>query len=160
MEKLSYFNDLLVRLEEILYHELSGCARPKVELVGIDFLQSKKITGKTVEEIIENCIKEIEAAGLVKKIKYSVHGFGVLLKLEIKGCVHIPKEIKLKQDGVEPYLCPIANMILDRIIELAKYETTYTANMNIDVTKEECVVKCAIYETIDKIGQVSDWTKI
>lgn len=160
MEKLSYFNDLLVRLEEIFYHELSGCARPKVELVGIDFLQSKNIKGKTVEEVIENCIKEIKAAGLVKHMEYSIHGFGVLLKLNIKGCVHMPKEIKLKQDGVEPYLCPIANMILDRILELVKYETTYTADMKIDENKNECVVKCAIYETIDKIGQVSDWTEI
>lgn len=160
MEKVSYFNDLLVRLEEIFYHELSGCARPKVELVGIDFLQAKGIEGENVNELIENCIKEIEANGLVEKMTYSIHGLGVLLKLEIRGCIHMPKEVKLQANGIEPYLCPIANMILDRILEVAKYETTYTADMKIDGAKNECVVKCAIYETMDKIGQVSDWTKI
>lgn len=30
-EKIAYFNDLLVRLEEIFYHELSGMTHPKVE---------------------------------------------------------------------------------------------------------------------------------
>jgi len=160
MDKISYFNDMLVRFEEIFYHELSGCAQPKVEFVGTDFLQSKKIEGDTVEKVVENCIKEITAAGLVEDITYSIHGFGVLLKLNMKGCIHMPKEIKLKKDGVHPYLCPIANMILDQILEILNYAGVYTAEMKIEENKGECIVKCAIYENVDKIGQVSDWTKI
>ena len=36
-EKIAYFNDLLVRFEEIFYHELSGMTHPKVlERGGID----------------------------------------------------------------------------------------------------------------------------
>jgi hypothetical protein len=57
-------------------------------------------------------------------------------------------------------MCPIANMIGDRIIEILGYETTYMAEMNIDENKGKCIVKYAIFENIDKIGQVSDWTKI
>jgi hypothetical protein len=34
------------------------------------------------------------------------------------------------------------------------------AEMNIDENKGKCIVKYAIFENIDKIGQVSDWTKI
>jgi len=154
-----YFNDLLYRLEEIFYHELSACCRPKSEFVGVDFLRSKKVEGKTVEELIENCIKEIKASGLVKDMTYALHGYGICLVLQIKGCIHMQKEVKLKKENIEPYCCPIANMILDRIIEVLHYLTTYTAEIKVEENKEECKLKCAIYETIDKIGQVSDWTK-
>ena len=160
MDEIPYFNDLLVRFEEIFFHELSECSRPKVEFIGTDFLKSKDINGNTVEQVVESCIKEIKANGLVTDISYSIHGSGVLLKLDIKGCIHISKEVKLKKEGVEPYLCPIANMILDQIIEKLNYLTTYTAEMHTDENKGECVIKCAMYENSDKIGVVSDWTKL
>ncbi len=160
MDNITYFNDMLVRFEEIFFHELSECARPKVEFIGTDFLKSKEIEGDTIGKVLDNCVKEIKAAGLVKDMSYSIHGFGILLKIDVKGCIHLPKEIKLEKDGVKPYLCPITNMILDRIIEILNYEAVYTAEMKIDKSKGECTVKCAIYENVDKIGQVSDWTKI
>ena len=150
---------MLVRLEELLYHELSGCAAWKVELVGIDFIQSKKIEGNTEEEVINNCIKEITADGLVKSITYSIGGKGILLNLKMKNCIHLPKEVKLKKDNINPYICPIANMIMDQLIEKLKYETTFLAKLDINERTGECKVKCAIYETPDKIGLVSDWGK-
>ena len=159
MDKVEYFNDMLVRLEELLYHGLSGCAAWKVELVGIDFIQSKNIQGDTEEEVINNCIKEITANGLVKSMTYSICGKGILLNLKMKDCIHLPKEVRLNKDRINPYLCPIANMILDQLIEKLKYETTYLAKLNIDEKAGECTVKCAIYETADKIGVVSDWSE-
>jgi hypothetical protein len=157
MNQVEYFNDMLVRLEELLYHELSGCAAWKVELVGIDFIQSKKIKGNTEEEVINHCIKEIMGEGLVKSMTYSIGGRGILLSLKMKDCVHLPKEIRLKNDKIKPYICPIANMILDQLIEKLKYETTYLAKLDFDGETGECKVKCAIYKTPDKIGVVSDW---
>jgi hypothetical protein len=50
-------------------------------------------------------------------------------------------------------------MILDQLIEKLKYETTYLAKLDFNETTRECKVKCAIYETPDKIGLVSDWSK-
>jgi len=160
MYDVSYFNDLLARMEEIFFHELSECSKPKVELVGIDFLRSKKIEGDTVEQVIESCIGHVMKEGLVKDISYSIHGFGILLKLVMKGCIHLPKEVRLEEDGVEPYSCPIANMILDRLVELLHYHGVYVAAMKVDHHKGECVVKCAIYENVEKIGQVSDWVNV
>lgn len=159
MDRVEYFNEMLVRLEELLFHELSGCAAWKVELVGVDFIQSKKIDGKTEEEIIRNCMKEITGNGLVEEMAFSIGGKGVLLNLKMKGCIHLPKESRLKKDGVAPYICPIANMILDQLIEKLKYETTYLAKLNINEAAGECRVKCAIYKTPEMIGVVSDWTK-
>jgi hypothetical protein len=159
MDKVEHFNDMLVRLEELLYHELSGCAAWKVELVGIDFIQSKKIKGNTEEEVINNCIREITGGGLVKSMTYSIGGKGILLNLKMKDCIHLPKEVRLKRDRINPYICPIANMIMDQLIEKLNYETTYLAKLDFDEKKRECKVKCAIYETPDKIGEVSDWSK-
>jgi len=159
MDRVEYFNDMLVRLEELLYHELSGCAAWKVELVGVDFIQSKKVEGKTEDEIINRCIKEITGSGLVKSMTFSIGGEGILLNLKMKDCIHLPKEARLKKDGITPYICPIANMILDQLIEKLKYETTYLAKLDIHEETGECRVKCAIYETPDKIGVVSDWSE-
>jgi len=50
-------------------------------------------------------------------------------------------------------------MILDQILEKMNYLTTYTAEIEVHENKDECTLKCAIYESVDKIGQVSDWTK-
>jgi len=161
MDEIAYCNDLLVRFEEIFFHELSQInARCKVELIGSDFLNNKNIEGNTIEELVQSCIKEIKKNGLVEDMTGKVAGKGVLLKLNMKGCIHLPKEAKLKKDGVEPYLCPIANMISEQIISKLNYLTTYTAGLHVDTDKGECVIKCAIYETVDKIGQVSDWNKV
>jgi hypothetical protein len=165
-EKTTYFNDLLVRMEEIFYHELSGMVHPKVEYVGTDFLKSKNIKGNTVEEVIDNCIAEIKKGGLVEDITYSRAGEGILLILKIKNCIHIPMEAKLQyglknEGGVAPYMCPIANMILDRILEVLHFQMVYNASIeNIDAENGECTMKCVIYESVEKIGQVGDWKNL
>ncbi|MBU2497730.1 MAG: hypothetical protein KKE57_02405, partial [Proteobacteria bacterium] len=155
--KMGYCNDMLVRLEELLFHELSGCAAWKVELIGVDFIQGKDIKGRTPDEVIQNCIQEIRAAGLVKDMAYQVGGRGIKLELKMKGCAHLPKEARLRRDGVEPYICPIANMVMDQLIEKLNYDTTYLAELRIDEKAGECGVLCAIYEDESKIGLVCDW---
>ena len=159
MNEIQYCNELLVRLEELFYQELSGCAAWKTELVGIDFIQAKNIQGSTQEEVIENCIAEIKAAGLVEELEYSIGGKGVKLEVKIKGCVHMPKEAILRQKGVKPYICPINNMILDQLIEKLGFETTYVAELAIDEEANACRILSAIYEDESKIGTVCDWQK-
>ena len=159
MDRTEYFNDMIYRLEELLYHELSGMAAWKVEFVGTDFIQSKDIKGDNEREVIENTIKEITGAGLVKDMTYAIGGKGVMLKLTMKGCIHLPKEIKLKKDKIEPFVCPITYMALDQLIEKLGYETTYLADLDIDENAGKCIATCAIYETSEKIGLVCDWSE-
>ena len=159
MEGIVHMNQCLARLEALLLQELAWEASWKVDMIGVDFLQSKKIEGDTVEKVVESCIREIKAAGIAREIGYSVGGLGILLTLRVEGCVHIPMEAKLKKDGVKPFICPIANMILDRILELLKYVSYFVADLKIDESEEKCVVRCAVYENEDKIGLVSDWSK-
>ena len=160
MDNIAYCNDLLVRFEEIFYHELSQInARCKVELVGSDFLNDKNIKGDTIEELVENCVAEIKKDGLVQEMSGKIGGKGILLKLNMKGCVHLPKEARLKEEGIEPYMCPIANMISEQVISKLGYMTTYSAGMHVDNDKGECVIYCAVYKDMDSIGVVSDWSK-
>ncbi len=159
MDKAAYYNDMMARMEELFYHELSDCACWKTELVGVDFIQSKNIQGDTREEIIENCIKEITSEGLVEEMGYAIGGKEILLKLTMKGCMHLPKEAMLKKRGILVYNCPLTNMILDQLIEKLNFETTYIADIAVDENTGVCKVKAAIYETPDMIGVVSDWTK-
>lgn len=158
MDKTAYFNDLMARTEELFYHELSDCAAWKTEFIGVDFIQSKAIAGDTPAAIIENCIKEIAAAGLVESASYSIGGESILLYLKVRGCIHVPKEVKLQKGGIKPYNCPIVNMILDQLIEKLNFATTYVADLEVDGDKGECSVKCAIFETADKVGNVCDWS--
>lgn len=157
MNEKEYYNDLMVRMEELFYHELSDCAAFKVELVGVDFIQSRDIKGDTAEEVVQNCIREIKEAGFVKEIGYDISGMGIKFELRISGCVHLPKEAKLRKNGVKPYICPIANMFLDQLIEKLGYETTYIASIESDEQSGECKIWSAIYETEEQIGQVCNW---
>jgi hypothetical protein len=159
MDKVKYLNDMVVRLEELMFQELSGMCCWKVEFVGVDLIRSKQIEGKTVDEVVQSCSKEIVAEGIAKDISYKVGGKGVMLKLKMKDCIHLPKEAQLKKDGVAPYICPIANMILDQIHEKLHYETSYLAKLATDENKKECIAYAAIYETPEKIAEVSDWLK-
>jgi hypothetical protein len=161
MDSQRYFNQLLFRMEEVFYHELSDCAPWKTELVGIDFIQAQDIRGTNEREIIESCIRSIEAAGLAERIEYSISGRDILLKLTIKGCSMMHKEVLLRKGGIKPYNCPITNMILDQLIEKLGYCTTYVAELDVpdDAGAQPCRVKAAIYATPEKIGAVSDWSE-
>ncbi len=157
---LSYLNDSLALYEETLWHELGGIAGAKGDMVGVSFIRSQNIIGNTTEDIIGNCIKAIVKNGIAEEIKYVLGGKGICLKLRVKGCCHLPAATKVKNDGIKPYMCPIVNMIVDRLIEQLGYETAYVADLEVDEGSKQCQLICAIYENIDKIGQVSDWTKI
>ena len=158
MDKTAYFNALMARTEELFYHELSDCAGWKTEFIGVDFIRSKDIRGDSASEIIESCIREISEAGLVKEASYSIGGQEILLFLKVKGCIHVAKEAMLMKGGITPYNCPIVNMILDQLIEKLNFESTYVAELDVNPATNECSVKCAIFETADKIGNVCDWS--
>ena len=159
MDKTRYFNQLLYRMEEVFYHELSDCAFVKTEFAGIDFIQTQNVQGNNEDEIIRACIERIKAAGIAEDITYSISGKGILLKLNVKGCQHVLKEQLLREAGIKPYNCIIANMVLDQLIERLNYTTTYVAQLIIDENEQKCGVKAAIYLTPEKVGEISDWSK-
>ena len=159
MDKDAYYNQLLFRMEQLLYHELSDCASWKTELIGTDFIQTHDIEGSSEKEVIDACIDRIKAAGLAKDISYSISGKGILLTLKVSGCPHLLKEKLLRESGIRPYSCLATNMILDQLIEKLGYATTYVADLKVDEECGRCAIRAAIYATPDKIGEISDWSK-
>lgn len=158
-ERDRYYNHLLFRLEQLLYHELSDCASWKTELVGTDFIQTQDIRGSSEQEIIEACIEKLKAAGLAEDIAWKIGGKGILLTLTVAGCPHMLKEQLLRENGIKPYSCLAANMILDQLIEKLGYASTYLADLKVDEQTGKCVIRAAIYATPEKIGEVSDWSR-
>ena len=159
MDRMAYCNDLVARLEELFFHELSDCAGWKTEFIGIDFIQSENIDGDNRNAIIRSCLTAITGAGLAEEGSFAVAGEDILLRLKIKGCVHMGKETRLKERGIKIYNCIIANMINDQLIEKLNYETAYVAAIDVDEKEELCELKIAIFESIEKIGCVSDWSE-
>jgi len=159
MDKTKYCNEVLARVEELMYQELSGMAYWKCEFVGVDFIRSHKIQGSTVPEIVESCAAVMKAEGIVSDVAYKTGGDGVMLKMTVQGCMHHGKEAHVKAEGVRPYICPIANMVLDQIHEKLKYTTSYLTKIAIDEERNRCLLYMALYETPDMIGHVTDWLK-
>lgn len=159
MDKIAYCNDLMARMEELFFHELSDCAGWKTEFLGVDFIHSRGIQGETREQIIESCIRAITRAGLAEEVAYAIAGRDILLCLKVKGCMHLGKEARLKDRGIKVYNCLIANMINDQLIEKLGYETTYVASIDVDEKDAICRLKVAIYATPEKIGCVSNWSE-
>lgn len=159
MDSIKYCNELLARVEALMYQELSGMAHWKCEFVGADFIRAQKIEGTTVEEITESCIKAMKAAGLVSDVTFKTSPDGIMLKLKIKNCIHHEKEVLVEAEGVDPYICPIANMILDQIHEKLNYTTSYKSKQAINKETKQCLIYNALYKTGDQIGQISDWLK-
>ena len=132
MDSIKYCNEVMARIETLMYQELSGMAHWKCEFVGTDFIRSKDIKGNNVSEIVESCVKEMKAAGIVSDVTYKTSPDGLMLKLKVKDCIHHLKEVLVAEEGVDPYICPIANMVLDQIHEKLKYTTSYKAKQSID----------------------------
>jgi len=157
MDQVKYCNEVLARVEELMFQELSGMAYWKCEFVGVDFIRSFDIQGKTVPEIVQSCAKVMQEAGLVSDVAYRTSKDGVMLKLTVRGCMHHGKEAHVKNEGIAPYICPVANMVLDQIHQKLKYETSYLFKDATDPENNRCLLYMALYETGDKIGCVSDW---
>jgi len=159
MDRMSYSNDLLARLEELFFHELSDCAGWKTEFIGVDFIQGQDIAGDNRDDIIRSCLQAMVTKGLIEEGSFAVAGEDILLTLRVKGCVHMGKEVRLKERGIKIYNCIIANMINDQLIEKLNYATAYVAQIEADENENLCQLKVAIYETPEKIGCVSDWSE-
>lgn len=159
MDRMAYCNDLMARMEELFWHELSDCAGWKTEFIGVDFIQSASIEGDNRDDIIRNCLEAITAAGIVEEASFAVAGRDILLRLKVKGCIHMGKEQRLKERGIKIYNCIIANMINDQLIEKLGYETAYIGSIDVDEKNHLCELMIAIYENMDKIGCVSDWNE-
>jgi hypothetical protein len=155
---IAYFNDVLARHEEriVVLTGRTEYARFGFELTGADFVRSRKIEGKTLDELVDNCIKQIIGAGIAKSITYTPSPLPKpegAIKFEVKGCIHFPKEVKLKEDKVTPFICPLGNILSAVILENGKFEMGSVGNRApnaINYETGECSLTGQLCENIDK----------
>ncbi len=125
---LDYVNSIVHDLQKAFWDERGKGARFRVTTVGRDYFLSKclpRIQRKEVEPIIEVIKQVLREEGLVAEVSHQLEE--KLLRVQVRGCLHVPVEQRLVSKGVEPFTCIPANLIvlaieevLDRPVELAE----------------------------------------
>jgi hypothetical protein len=141
----SYFSDVFSSLEKVLYYERGRGAYFRSTMVGTDFIDRRRIEGKTSEEVIENCIKVMRENNIVKDATYQKDKNGTLFTFEMKGCMHLPVEAKLEEEGVPAYICPPTNMILHKIREILDLAVEI-ADITVNQNDGRCVIRVVVFK--------------
>ena len=145
MTDSSYFQDIVSSLEKALYYERGRGGYFRATMVGTDFIDRVQIKGKTSEEVIESCVDVLVENKMIKKATSTKDNSGTFFTFEIEGCLHLPVEARLKEEGVPAFVCPPINMILYKIRELAGLAVEIA---DITVSQEEgrCIVRVVIFK--------------
>ena len=114
-------------------------------MVGTDFIDREQIKGETSEEVIESCVKVLVENKTIKKATSTKDNSGTFFTFEIEGCVHLPVEARLKEEGVPAFVCPPINMILYKIRELA-HLAVEIADIGVSQEKGRCTVRVVIFK--------------
>jgi hypothetical protein len=145
MKESSYFQDIVSALEKALYYERGRGAYFRATMVGADFIEREQIKGETSEEVIESCVKVLVENKTIKKATSTKDNSGTFFTFEIEGCVHLPVEARLKEEGVPAFVCPPTNMILYKIRELA-HLAVEIADISVSQEKGRCTVRVVIFK--------------
>lgn len=145
MKLEAYFNDVVYGLEKALYYERGRGAYFRATMVGVDFIERKKIEGSTPEEVIDKCIEELIESEIIQDATYKRDESGNLFTFEIKGSTHLPIDVKLREEGVPPYVCPPINMILHKIRQLTNLAVEI-ADINVNESEGIHIVNVVVFE--------------
>lgn len=140
-----YFRDIVSSLEKVLYYERGRGAYFRATLVGKDFIDDKRIQGTTSEEVIESCVKVMREKGIVKDASSIKDKNGTLFTFEIEGCMHLPIEARLKEEGVPTYICPPVNMILYKIREILDLAVEI-ADITVNQEDGRCTIRVVVFK--------------
>jgi hypothetical protein len=114
-------------------------------MVGTDFINRKNIKGKKAEEAIESCIKVLREDKVLKKASYKKEKNGTLFTFEMEGCIHLPVEALLNQEGVPAFICPPANMILYKIREMTDLAVEI-ADIKVNQEDKKCIIRVVVFK--------------
>jgi hypothetical protein len=140
-----YFRDVVSSLEKVLYYERGRGSYFRATMIGKDFIDRERIEGKTSEEVIESCFKVMREKNFMKAARYQKDKNGTLFTFEIKGCMHLPIEAKLEEEGVPPYICPPINMTLCKVRENMDLAVEI-ADVTVNQEDERCLIKVVVFE--------------
>ena len=140
-----YFRDIVSALEKALYYERGRGSYFRATLIGKDFIDRKNIKGSTAEEVIESCVKVMREDNMMKNASYKKDENGALFTFEMEGCIHLPVEAMLKEEGVPTYICPPVNMILYKIREMIDLAVEI-ADITVNQDAGRCVIRVVVFK--------------
>ena len=125
---LDYANDLLFEMEKAFWDERGKGARFRMTTVGREYYKNKVLPlfqSSELEHILSTIQEVLQGEGIVGKVSYNQDDR--MLRVSIEGCVHRKIEDRMVAQGIEPFTCMPANLIvlaieekLDRPVELAE----------------------------------------
>jgi len=125
---LEYVNSIVYDLQKAFWDERGKGARFRTTNVGRDFFLKKclpRIKSQDVETIVGTIEQILKEEGIVSSISHELEDR--LLRFRMQGYLHEEADQKLIDQGVEPFTCIPANLVvlaieevLDRPTELAE----------------------------------------
>ena len=141
----TYFQDTFSALAKALYYERGRGAYFRATMVGRDYIDRMEIKGNTSEKVIENCVKFLVEKDIVEKAAYKKDESDTFFTFEIKGCIHLPVEARLKEQGVPAFVCPPINIILHKIRQLIGLAVEI-ADITVNQEEGTCIVRVVIFK--------------
>jgi len=125
---IDYVNNLMYELEKAFWDERGEGARFRTTTIGRQYFNDKLLPllkSDDVEQILRTIEEVLTGEGILAKVSFSLEER--LLRVEVKGCIHIQVEERMLEKDIEPFTCVPANLIalaieekLDVPIELAE----------------------------------------
>ena len=125
---IDYVNNLIYELEKAFWDERGEGARFRTTTIGRQYFNDKLLPllkSDDVEQILRTIEEVLTGEGILAKVSFSLEER--LLRVEVKGCIHIQVEERMLEKDIEPFTCVPANLIalaieekLDVPIELAE----------------------------------------
>jgi len=141
----TYFQDTFSALVKALYYERGRGAYFRATMVGRDYIDRIEINGNTSEKVIENCIKFLVKKDIIEEAAYKKDESDTFVTFEIKGCIHLPVEARLKEQGVPAFVCPPINIILHKIRLLIGLAVEI-ADITVNQEEGTCIVRVVIFK--------------
>jgi hypothetical protein len=145
MIESTYFQDTFSALAKALYYERGRGAYFRATMVGRDYIDRIEIKGNTSEKVIENCVKFLVKKDIVEKAAYKKDESDTFFTFEMKGCIHLPVEARLKEQGVPAFVCPPINIILHKIRQLISLAVEI-ADITVNQEEGTCIVRVVIFK--------------
>jgi hypothetical protein len=100
-------------------------------------LRTASMSWLKITSLVEN--------NIIEKATYKKDKSDSFFTFELKGCVHLPVEAWLKEEGVPAFVCPPINMILYKIRQLIDLAVEI-ADISVHQKEGKCVVRVVIFK--------------
>jgi hypothetical protein len=132
MVPLDYVNNLVYELEKAFWDERGKGARFRLTNIGQQYFKDKvlpQIQSNEVEQILDVVGNVLKNDGLLEEFSYTIEER--LLRVQIKGYIHLQVDEKMSEMGIEPLASVPGNLValaieekLDVPVELAEIKVT------------------------------------